>query len=253
MVLPQTKNVLFMQVDVETLSTVVERISNLAASRKGAYVCVSNVHMCMEAFDSLEFRKVVNGADIVLADGRPIAVAQRLLGASGAAQVRGQDVMESLCETSVRSKLRIGLYGGSSQSLLGEIKQYMEKRYPGIDISYCYSPPFRSLSPEENSHVVQSIHDAQVDILFVALGCPKQERWMAAQRDSLDCVMLGVGAAFDFISGNKKHAPRWMQYIGMEWVFRLATEPRRLAGRYFKHNPRFIYYLLLQLVLKKQF
>ncbi|MDG3088252.1 WecB/TagA/CpsF family glycosyltransferase [Vibrio hannami] len=243
-----------MTVDVVDTAQVIKKISEYVRLRTvGQYICVSNVHMCMETFDSREFREVVNGADLVIPDGRPIYWAQKLLGHKEAQQVRGQDITNSLCELSNTSDLKIGLYGGSSDEVLDKVIEVLKKSYPSISITYSFSPPFRALSEEEDKNIIDDINNAEVDVLFVGIGCPKQERWMAQHKDSLSCVMLGVGAAFDFISGSKKHAPRWMQKAGLEWAFRLASEPKRLWKRYLKQNPRFIYHFSIQLFKARLF
>lgn len=237
-----------MKTDVSFFEDIISRILELGVLRQGSYVCVSNVHMCMEAFDSKEFMAVVNNADLVIPDGRPIFWAQKLLGASEAQQVRGQDIMNELCRLSSVNSINIGLYGGSSDQVLEQVQVQLNKAYPGIKIVYSKSPPFRPLTAEEDNAVVTGINDSGVDILFVGIGCPKQELWMAEHKDKLTCVMLGVGAAYDFIAGSKKHAPRWMQKLGLEWLFRLLSEPQRLWKRYLKQNPRFIYYFSKQLI-----
>jgi N-acetylglucosaminyldiphosphoundecaprenol N-acetyl-beta-D-mannosaminyltransferase len=240
--------ILGMPVNVTNKNMAVRGICELAQQKKGAYVCVSNVHMCIEAFDSSEFANVVSNADYILPDGKPLSWAQKLLGHKNAEQVRGQDIVNSLCNLSASQDLKIGLYGGTSNEVLAKVINALENKYRGINITYSFSPPFRPLTNIENHTVEQEINKSEVDILFVGIGCPKQERWMAAHKDNLTCVMLGVGAAFDFISGEKKHAPRFMQKIGMEWLFRLASEPRRLFKRYFTTNPRFVYLFALQLI-----
>lgn len=238
--------VLTMDVDVINLTDAVEEVRRLSQLNRGAYVCVSNVHMCMEVFDCDSFRDIVNDADLVLADGKPISWAQRGLGFRGAAQVRGQDIMNALCGLTGEKSLRIGLYGGSSEALLSQVIDKLQITYPDISIDYHYAPPFRPLTDEEDVKVIKAINDANIDVLFVGIGCPKQERWMAEHREHLNCVMLGVGAAFDFIAGSKKHAPKWMQKIGLEWLFRLLSEPRRLWRRYLNTNPRFIWFFAKQ-------
>lgn len=237
-----------MHVGVTCLQRSMTKIFQLLDSKNGGYICVSNVHMCMEVFDSKEFRQIVNGADLVIPDGRPLSWAQRLLGYSDAKQVRGQDIMNALCEVSGEKYLKIGLYGGSSDVVLLKVVEQLKAQFPDIVLSYSYAPPFRSLTQEERHLIVKSIREARVDILFVGLGCPKQERWMAEHRASLNCVMLGVGAAFDFIAGSKRHAPRWMQKAGVEWLFRLCAEPTRLWRRYLKQNPRFLYHFFVQYI-----
>jgi N-acetylglucosaminyldiphosphoundecaprenol N-acetyl-beta-D-mannosaminyltransferase len=187
---------------------------------------------------------------LVLADGRPIYWAQKLLGFKQAKQIRGQDLMTELCHHSEQSNLRIGLYGGYNIEILDKVTTELVKLFPKINISYQYSPPHRMLSENENNKVVDDIEQANVDILFVGIGCPKQERWMAKNVNKLSCVQIGVGAAFDFIAGEKKHAPKWLQRIGLEWLFRLLNEPKRLALRYLKQNPRFVYYFIKKSINK---
>jgi N-acetylglucosaminyldiphosphoundecaprenol N-acetyl-beta-D-mannosaminyltransferase len=243
--------VISMNVNVTNISTALTYIETLANSKTGSYVCVSNVHMCMEVFDSLEFKSVVNNADLIIPDGRPLSWAQKLLGYSEAEQVRGQDIMNAICQQSGVNNLNIGLYGGSSDVLLQQVVAELESSYSDINITFNYSPPFRPLTDEEDLDIIQQINDSNVNILFVGIGCPKQERWMAAHKESLNCVMLGVGAAYDFIAGSKKHAPKWMQQLGLEWLFRLCSEPQRLWKRYLQQNPRFIYYFTKQLINHK--
>lgn len=239
-----------MDVDIVNLHTCLNKVIKLSQIEKGAYVCVSNVHMCMETFDSSSFERVVNQADLVIPDGKPISWAQKLLGFSQAEQVRGQDIMSSVCEVSGEQNINIGFYGGSSEQLLKLVKSNLTKQFPEIKITYAFSPPYRPLTKEEDLQVISEIQKANVNVLFVGVGCPKQECWMAEHKDSLNCVMLGVGAAFDFIAGSKKHAPRWMQNLGLEWFFRLCSEPRRLWKRYFKQNPRFVFHFCKQLISK---
>jgi N-acetylglucosaminyldiphosphoundecaprenol N-acetyl-beta-D-mannosaminyltransferase len=247
------ERIVTLDVDVSNLQAVVDRILMLVGAKKSSYVCVSNVHMCMEAYDSDSFCSIVNQADLVIADGKPLSVAQNMMGHKGAEQVRGQDIMSSLCALSSQLPLRLGFYGGNTNAVLSLMKANLSTRYPNIQIDYSFSPPFRALRKDEDTKVIKSINESNIDVLFVGIGCPKQEIWMAEHKDSLNCVMLGVGAAFDFIAGNKKHAPRWVQKIGLEWLFRLLSEPRRLSKRYLKHNPRFVWLFLQQWLLKRNF
>jgi len=240
-------SVLTMDVDITNLDKTSDYVKKLVSLDPGAYVCVSNVQMCMETFDSDQFRSIVNNADLVIPDGRPIFWAQKLLGAKGGSQVRGMDIMSSLCSSS----LRVGLYGGSSDSILHDVVSHLKSLYPNITIVYSFFPPFRSLTENEDLQVVTDINNANVDVLFMGIGCPKQEKWMADHKDKVHCVMLGVGAAFDFIAGSKRYAPYWLQFIGCEWLFRLCSEPTRLWRRYLIQNPRFVLYLFKQIIIKK--
>lgn len=245
--------VLKMRVAVANLHEVVQQIFHFYEQKLSSYVCVSNVHMCMEVFDDVLFMDVVNSADLVVADGRPIFWAQRLLGFRQACQVRGQDLMNQLCADAAAKGLAIGLYGGATDLVLAEVKSVLQHQFPQLQIVYCCSPPFKRLTDSEMMSIAGQINDAKVDFLFVGIGCPKQELWMAAQRGHVNSVMLGVGAAFDFISGAKNHAPKWMQYCGLEWLFRFMTEPARLWRRYLIQNPRFLYYFALQWLTGRQF
>lgn len=236
------QNIIKMNVDITNLTDAIDNVIYLSQINSGSYVCVSNVHMCMEVYDSAEFSKIVNEADFVIPDGKPLSWAQKFLGHSDAEQVRGQDIMNALCASSGEKSLNIGFYGGSSEALLNTVKEKLIASYPDINITYAYSPPFRPLTGEEDAAVVTAVNAANVNVLFVGIGCPKQERWMAEHKDKLNCVMLGVGAAYDFIAGEKSHAPRWIQKIGMEWLFRLCSEPKRLWRRYLSTNPRFIWH-----------
>lgn len=218
-------------------------IAAWAAEGGGRAVCAANVHMVMEAWDRPDFAAVLGSADLTVCDGRPLVWACRFAGVRGARQARGLDLLlEASCLAAKRS-LAVGLYGAEPHVSEG-VKRRLQALYPSLDVRYCWSPPFRELSSEEDDAVVEAIVAAGVQILFVSLGCPKQERWMLAHRERLGCVALGVGAAFDMLSGNLKVAPRWMQALGLEWVFRLVNEPQRLWRRYAKHNARFVYLVL---------
>jgi N-acetylglucosaminyldiphosphoundecaprenol N-acetyl-beta-D-mannosaminyltransferase len=243
--------VITMNTSISSKNSVLDFIKKHNSTTISAYICISNVHMCMETFDSERFREVINHADMVIPDGRPIYWAQRLLGHKDAEQVRGQDVMNAICELSNTTEIKIGLYGGSSDEVLQQVITKLKNKYPLIKIVYSYAPPFRQLTAGEDEIVSAQINRSNVDILFVGIGCPKQEIWMAEHKQHLQCVMLGVGAAYDFIAGTKQHAPRWIQKIGLEWLFRLASEPKRLWKRYLKQNPRFIYHFTKQLIKHK--
>lgn len=238
-------------VNVTSMKEALDSILLFVKKKKGSYICVANVHMCMEAFDSERFCKTVNCADLVLPDGRPLSWAQKILGHSNATQVRGPDFMEEICKLSIPHKLNIGLYGGASDAILKEVMYVLSKKYVGINIAYNFSPPFRDLSPEEDVIVVEEINRSDVDVLFVGIGCPKQERWMEIHKNRVNCVMVGVGAAFDFVSGAKKVAPRWTHKIGIEWTFRFFIEPKRLWKRYLKQNPRFLWHFSKQVFSRK--
>jgi N-acetylglucosaminyldiphosphoundecaprenol N-acetyl-beta-D-mannosaminyltransferase len=200
---------------------------------------MANVHVTMEAHDSAEFRAIVNGADLVAPDGIPLVWALRLFGAPQARQVRGHTLTVSVIERAAAADVPIGFYGGSP-AVRTLLLQECQRRFPDLRVVYAHAPPFRELTAEEDAAIIRDINESGAGILFVGLGCPKQERWMALHKESLNAVMLGIGAAFDFLTGVKPEAPEWMQRAGLEWLFRLGTEPRRLWRRYAYHNPRFV-------------
>lgn len=231
--------VLGMRTDSTSYGDAVTRILAWASTRESRYVCVANVHVTMESYDSAEFRRVVNEADLVTPDGMPLVWALRLFGVSEATQVRGPSLTLDMIERAAAAGVPVGFYGGTPE-VLSLLVQACQRRCPNLRTVYAHAPPFRELSVEEDAEVIREINESGASILFVGLGCPKQERWMAVHRGSVTSVMLGVGAAFDFLAGVKPEAPPWMQHAGLEWVFRLVTEPRRLWWRYAYHNPRFV-------------
>jgi len=240
-----SQRVLRTRVDLVDVAVAARLVSHWAVEARGRMVCALNVHMVMEAWDDPSFAAAVDSADLIVADGRPVAVASRLLGHRDAPHVRGLDLMLRVCAEAEREGLAVGLYGGTPETLL-KVRERLGRRFPGLRVTYASSPPFRRLTPTEGDADVEAIHAAGVQVLFVALGCPKQERWMAEHRARLTCTCLGVGAAFDMVTGRHRPAPRWIQGAGLEWLFRLGQEPRRLWARYLRHNTRFVVYFAAQ-------
>ncbi|MDQ3130585.1 MAG: WecB/TagA/CpsF family glycosyltransferase [Acidobacteriota bacterium] len=237
--------------DVVTHESVIQKIAELVENGKGGYVCFSTVHMVMEGYDDPEYAEKVNAADLIVTDGMPLVWMQKLQGEKTASRVRGSDLMISLCRYAEKNGLSVGFYGGR-QEIIDAVKERAAKEMPKLKIVYAFSPPFRSLNVEEDAIMTTEINRAAPDILFAGLGCPKQENWMWAHKDKLKTVMLGVGAAFDFYAGNLKQSPEWMGKLGLEWLFRLTQEPKRLWKRYLILNPRFMWLAALQLIgLKK--
>lgn len=208
-------------------------------SKESCIIHAANVHMIMEGHDDPSFQEVINAADLVVPDGVPLVWALKLLGYKEATRVYGPTLTLHVCEAATREGVPIGLYGGTPESLL-DFKAFLHHEYPGIQIACAIAPPFRALTQEEDDAYTQEILDSGARILFVGIGCPKQEWWMYNHRDRLPLVMLGVGAAFDFHSGRVKQSPAILQRLGLEWLFRLVMEPKRLWKRYAKHNPRFV-------------
>lgn len=225
-------------------------ILDQANTSKSYRIHAANVHMLMEGYDDPAFQEVINTADLVVPDGVPLVWALKLLGHKEATRVYGPTLTLHVCEAAAREGVPIGLYGGTPESLL-DFKAFLHHEYPGIQMACAIAPPFRPLSQEEDDAYTQQILDSGARILFVGIGCPKQEWWMYNHRDRLPLVMLGVGAAFDFHSGRVKQSPAILQRLGLEWLFRLVMEPKRLWKRYAKHNPRFVALFARQLFKEK--
>lgn len=224
-----------------------QQIVEWSQAKQSNYVCAANVHMLMEAWDSAEFSQVLDRADLVTPDGMPLVWGLRLLGFPDASRVYGPTLTLHVCEVAAQQQIPIGLYGGTEVSLQ-DFSQFLHDKFPGIQIACAISPPFRPLTSDEDDAYTQQIVDSGAQILFVGIGCPKQEFWMAAHQAKIPAVMLGVGAAFDFHSGRVKQSPPVLQKMGMEWAFRFLMEPRRLWRRYVYNNPRFIVLFLFQWV-----
>jgi N-acetylglucosaminyldiphosphoundecaprenol N-acetyl-beta-D-mannosaminyltransferase len=216
------------------------------ASSGGGVTCVASVHSLMEAHDDPGFRRILNGADLVTPDGVPLVWSLRALGIRDASRVYGPDLTPFVCEQAARRGVPVGFYGGTPP-VMEALCQYLLARDPALRIAFRHCPPVGPAPPRPDERVVQAIEDSGVRVLFIGLGCPKQERWMAVHREALSCALVGVGAAFDFLAGAKPQAPAWMQRFGLEWLFRLACEPRRLWRRYAWNNPRFAWRMLAQI------
>jgi N-acetylglucosaminyldiphosphoundecaprenol N-acetyl-beta-D-mannosaminyltransferase len=227
-------------IDAVSYRLAVDMIEKWSCLAESHYVCAANVHMLMEAYDSPEFMRVISQADLVTPDGAPLVWMLRMKGYRTQERVYGPTLMLHVLEAAARKNLPVGFYGGKPE-VLNALIERMRARYEGLSVVFSCSPPFREVSQEEDLAIIEQINRSGARILFVGLGCPKQEIWMAEHCGKVKAVMLGVGAAFDFHAGIKPQAPTWMQTLGLEWLFRLFTEPRRLWKRYLYHNPRFVF------------
>ena len=243
----RSRSILEMRVDATSYEDATTQIITWARSSLSRYVCVAAVNNVMEAHDDAHFMRVMNQADLVTPDGMPLVWGLRLLGVEGQTRVYGPDLTPSILDAAEKEGLTVGFYGGAP-NVLGALVAEARRRWPDLKIAYAYSPPYRELTSEEDGQIVRTIDASGVKILFVGLGCPRQENWMASHRGQVEAVMVGVGAAFDFLAGMKKQAPPSLQKAGLEWLFRLATEPRRLAKRYLRQNPRFTMLFGAQLI-----
>ena len=234
-----------MRVDATSYEDAVRRIVDWARGGESRYVCVASVNNVMWSHNAAAFRRLMNEADLVTPDGMPLVWGLRWLGASEASRVRGTNLVEALCDRVGEEGLPVGFFGGAPQTL-EDLLSAVKARWPSLKVAFAWSPPFRPLTDEEDEAVVSKLADSGAAVLLVGLSTPKQDEWMARHRGKVPAVMVGVGAAFDFLSGHKRQAPLFMQRAGLEWLFRLANEPRRLGRRYLAQNPRFILLFGLQ-------
>jgi N-acetylglucosaminyldiphosphoundecaprenol N-acetyl-beta-D-mannosaminyltransferase len=237
----QDRDLLGVPVAMVDYDRAIEVMDGLVANRDPGYVCVAPVHALIEARRSREMADALSGSTLVVPDGMPLVWAANLLGEDLRDRVYGPELMLRYSDRCAERGHRVWLYGGRDQGTLVQLALSMRQRHPGIQIVGGYSPPFRPLTQEEEEAIVAQINEARPDVLWVGIGVPKQEKWMARMRDRLEVpVMCGVGAAFDFHAGRISMAPRWMQEHGLEWIYRIAQEPRRLLPRYLYTNPRFL-------------
>jgi len=244
--MPPRFNVLGVRVSAINPRDALDTIRLWIDQRQRRYVCVTGVHGVMESVNDPSLRAIHNGAGMVTPDGMPLVWLAWLNGWRRADRVYGPDLMLNVCGAQSMRNATHFLYGGGD-GVAERLADSLRARIPGIRIAGTHTPPFRRPTPEEDSAAVDAINASNADIVWVGLSTPKQERWMAEHRSRLQApVLIGVGAAFDFHAGLKRQAPRLIQRSGLEWLFRLCTEPRRLWRRYLSNNPRFIYHVLLQ-------
>ena len=235
----ESRYIVGMRVDGTSYDDAARRVVEWAKRGESRYVCVASVNNVMHARDDERYREIMNAADLVTPDGMPLVWGLRSLGVREATRVYGPSLTPKVCELAGREGIPVAFYGGTPD-VLERLHANLLRDYPALNIVYSWPPPFRELSAQEHEEVTRAIAASGARIVFVGLGTPKQEQWMVSRRGSLDAVMLGVGAAFDFIAGHKKQAPQWMQDRGLEWLFRLVSEPKRLWKRYLYSNPRFV-------------
>ena len=217
--------------------------------RERGYVCAVAVHAVMVGQRDPEMRSALLGSTLTVPDGMPLVWAANRLGESLPNRVYGPELMRRYNDRCAERGHRVWLYGGRDQGSLAQLTLKLRQRHPGIEIVGGYSPPFRPLTRREEEAVVSQIDAARPDVVWVGIGVPKQEKWMARMRDRIEApVLCGVGAAFDFHAGRISQAPTWMQERGLEWIYRIAQEPRRLLPRYLYYNPLFMLSLARQLL-----
>jgi len=249
----QRVNILGVGVSPLSMDSAIQKSEDLLDTGGSGYVCVTGVHGIMEAQSDEEFRKILNNSFLTTPDGMPTVWLGHLKGFKSMTRVYGPDYMANMCQRSVDRGYRHFLYGGK-EGVAEELREELTRRFPGLQIVGTYTPPFRPLNSGEEESLRLQLEEVKADILWCGLSTPKQERFMAAYIGRLPVkMMVGVGAAFDLLSGNLDEAPNWMKRCGLQWLYRLIKEPRRLWRRYLTNNPRFTWLTILQLTNIKRF
>jgi N-acetylglucosaminyldiphosphoundecaprenol N-acetyl-beta-D-mannosaminyltransferase len=242
-----SRRIVNIRVDATSYEDASRRVTDWAMSGQPRFVAIASVNNVIQASDDGNFARTMHAADLVTPDGMPLVWGLRLLGIRSASRVYGPDLMPIVCERAAALGIPVGFYGGTPE-VLEKLVVELTRRFPALLINYSWAPPFRPLSDGEEADAIAQINDSGARILFVGIGTPKQEFWMERNRPRLKCAMLGVGAAFDFIAGVKRQAPRGLRRLGLEWIYRLVHEPRRLWKRYLYGNPKFVVMFVAQLI-----
>lgn len=210
----------------------------------GDYICVANVHTTVTAYDNHDYRSIQNGGLMAIPDGGPLSSIGKKRGYSSINRITGPSFMEEVFKISSQYGFRHFFYGSTPETIQ-RLNKVLENNYPQLQIAGLYSPAFKPLTEEEDRQIIMSMNDTHPDFIWVGLGAPKQERWMAAHQGIVNGLMIGVGAGFDYYAGNISRAPEWMQKNNLEWVYRLIQDPKRLFARYLITNTKFIWHAVL--------
>ena len=240
-----TCNILGVNIAAINMEWLVEYLDKNLSDIKGDYICVSNVHTTVTSYEDESYCAVQNGGLMAIPDGGPLSTVGRRRGCKNMARTTGPSLMGEIFKISAKKGYRHYFYG-SKQETLELLEKKLKENYPGIKIAGMYSPPFRPLTEEEDKAVIERINEANPDFVWIGLGAPKQEKWMAAHQGKIDGLMLGVGAGFDYYAENIKRAPMWMQKHNLEWVYRLVQDPKRLFKRYWSTNTKFIWNAMIR-------
>ena len=240
-----TCNIMGVNIAAINMEWLVEYLRENLVDIKGDYICVSNVHTTVTAYENPDYLKVQNGGLMAIPDGGPLSTVGQKRGYKNMARTTGPSLMGEIFKISAEKGYRHYFYG-SKEETLEILKQKLEEQYSGIQIAGMYSPPFRPLTEDEDKEVVERINETKPDYVWIGLGAPKQEKWMAEHQGKIDGLMLGVGAGFDYYAENIKRAPMWMQKSNLEWVYRLMQDPKRLFKRYLHTNTKFIWNAMIR-------
>lgn len=235
-------SILKTNINVTDMDKTIAYITDNLEELRGDYICVSNVHTTVMAFRDESYRKVQNSGAMALPDGQPLSIVSRRRGYSEAQRVPGPDLMPAILHLSEEKGYRHYFYGSTPETL-EKLRKVLLDRFPKLQIVGMYAPPFRPLTEEEDQEAVRQINGSGADFVWVALGAPKQEKWMYEHRGRVNGLMIGVGAAFDFIAGTVRRAPMWMQKLCLEWVYRICQDPKRMFPRYVSTNFAFLWHV----------
>lgn len=242
-----TKNVIKIPIAALSFANQIKVIIDWARGSESRMVCVANVHMLMEAHWNSEFARVLTDADLRTPDGMPLVWMMQRLGASGQERVAGMDIFQAVCRKAQQQKIGV-FFVGSEPRILARMRDRLEREFPNLDIAGMQALPFRPLPIDIDRDLVKKIDKSGAKIVFVSLGCPKQEYWMHLYRNEIKAVTIGLGAVFPIYAGLQSRAPRWMRLAGLEWAYRLFQEPKRLWRRYLKTIPPFLWLASQQLL-----
>lgn len=240
----KTCKILGVNIAAVNMNSLLKFITTNLDKLKGEYICVSNVHTTVMAFDNREYLNVQNNSILSIPDGGPLSSVGRKRGYNEMERTTGPDLLDEVLKISADKKYRHYFYGSTNETL-DKLQNEIKKKYGDVYIVGKYSPPFRKLTKEEDLQIVDNINKANPDFVWVGLGAPKQEKWMYEHKNNVNALMIGVGAAFDYLAGNIKRAPMWMQKLNLEWLYRLIQDPVRLFSRYLYTNIKFIIYAVI--------
>lgn len=237
--------ILGVNIAVVNMNQLLDFINSNIKEMSGDYICVSNVHTTVTAFEDESFRAIQNGAIMAIPDGGPLCTVAKRRGYKEIERTTGPELMEEIFKISCEKGYRHFFYG-STKKTLAAVEKRLKEKYPDIQIVGTHSPPFRPLTEEEDRAVTEQINDSNADFVWIGLGAPKQEKWMAEHQGRINGLMIGVGAGFDYFAGNIKRAPQWMQKRNLEWLYRLIQDPKRLFSRYLYTNTKFIWNAMIR-------
>lgn len=238
-------NILGVDIAAIDMGWLIHYLNNNIAQLSGDYMCVSNVHTTVTAYEDAEYRKVQNGGIMAIPDGGPLSSVGQKRGFKDMKRTTGPSLMGEIFKISVTKGYRHYFYGSTDETL-EKLYSSLIENYPGIQIAGMYSPPFRQMTEEEDKAIIERINETKPDFVWVGLGAPKQEKWMAVHQGQVTGLMIGVGAGFDYHAGNIERAPEWMQKSNLEWLYRLMQDPKRLFKRYLHTNTKFIWNAMIR-------